>query len=165
MDKPRNRNWIWYFVVLVVLGVAAAAIPLFYNQYQQLTLPVLQAARERWEQQGPKNYIMEYFKEGNSDGFFVVTVRDGKAVSVIAKSKPDDPGRPLEARQLGHYDMFGIMDDIERFLEMDAQPGAPAVFNQATFAENGQLLRYRRRVPATNFSQRITVQRLEVLPD
>lgn len=165
MDKPRNRKWIWFFVIVAALGVVAAAIPLVYNLRQQLTLPMLQAARARWQQSGPKNYVLEYSKHGNASGLFVVTVRDGKAVSAISKSTADDPGRPLEPRQLGHYDMLGILEDIERFLEMDAQPGAAAAYNHAVFAEDGQLLRYVRYVGADGFRLEIRVQKLEALPD
>jgi hypothetical protein len=163
-EQPKNRNWIWFFVVMAVLAVIAAAIPLIYNLRQQLTLAELQAARERWQQNGPKSYVMEYSKHGSATGSFVVTVRAGQVESVIMKTSPEDVGRPIEKRQYGYHDILGIMEDIERFLEMDAQPGAPRAFNRAGFdPQTGQLRHYTRSVSATGQSLQILVTRLEPL--
>jgi len=65
MAEPKNRGWIWFFVVLTLLGVAAVGINLAYNLREQITPEQVQAARQLWEEKGPKNYDLVYTKEGS----------------------------------------------------------------------------------------------------
>jgi hypothetical protein len=161
VNPPGNRSWIWYFVVLAVLGVIAAAIPLVYNLRQQLKPADLQAAQELWKAKGPASYVLEYSKHGSVNNLFIVTVRNGRVESVIMKASADDPGRPLEERFFIYHSMLGLFGDIERFLEVDAKPNAPRAFNRALFDPNdGHLRHYVRSAP----DQRLEIRVLRLTP-
>ncbi|HEX4590156.1 MAG TPA: hypothetical protein VH120_09535, partial [Gemmataceae bacterium] len=51
-----NRNWIWFFVALVVLGAAAVSINWAYNAKRQLTMEELQKNEDLWDKAGPADY-------------------------------------------------------------------------------------------------------------
>ena len=53
---PRNRNWVWFFAAVAVLGAIAVAIPWAYNARQQLTRQQLDAAADLWDKHGPADY-------------------------------------------------------------------------------------------------------------
>ena len=56
MTEPRkNRGWVWFFVVLAVLAVAAVVGNWSYNLSQQLTPDQLRAAEELWKKNGPRD--------------------------------------------------------------------------------------------------------------
>src|SRR5215471_15167439 len=144
MSKPRNRNWIWFFVVLTILGIASITISWVYNVKQQLTPEELARNRELWEKQRPRDYVFEYVKKlGDAEETYVVTVSGGKVQSVVMKPKGGTEEVPLRADQYGSYDMAGQFDQIERFLELDREPGARRGFNRARFdPQDGHLLSY-----------------------
>lgn len=84
-------------------------------------------------------------------GTYRVQVRKGKVVAATLD------GRPLEPRLYPTCDMNALFDDIERFLDLDAQPGSPRAYNVATFdVHDGHLLRYIRSVSATG--QRLDIR-------
>jgi hypothetical protein len=160
----RNRNWLWFFLVLAVLAAIAIAIPIFYEPLEPLTLERLREARAVWEQRRPSNYRLEYSKQGKASGTFVITVRGSKVVSATMQTGDETP-QELRKDQFDTYDMTGLLYDIERFLQMDAQPNAPKASNRGRFApEDGHLLRYVRSVPAEKFQLGIRVKQLKVLP-
>lgn len=160
-SKPRSRNWIWFFLVLGALGIAAVGINAVYNFRQQLTLEELTRSRTLWEKNGPRDYVMEYTKQvGGQTDTFVVTVRNGDTVLV------EGPLVIAEGRSkkdiYSHYGMDAIFDDIERFLKIDAQPNSPRAFNRATFdPADGRLLDFVRSVSATRHRVHIAVKRFE----
>lgn len=152
--KPKaarpNRNWVWFFVVLVVLAVLAIGVELWFNLRQQLHRPDLEAARMLWNQKGPRDYDLEYTKRGSASGTFVVRVRGGRVASATMD------GQPMEPRLYPYADMGGLFDDVERFLEMDSAPGSPRSFTKAQFDPvDGHLMYYVRSVMASR--QRIEI--------
>ncbi len=65
MNAPRrNRGWIWYFVILGVLTVAAVGVLVTFNVQQQLKPEQVEAARRLWEAKGPPDYDMTYTQKG-----------------------------------------------------------------------------------------------------
>jgi hypothetical protein len=82
-----------------------------------------------------------------------VKVRGSKVVEVLDNNQPLDEGR------LVYHSMPRLMDDIERFLDLDSGKDKPRTFVRAFFnAKTGALQRYVRRVMGTQ-------QRLEIVVD
>ena len=142
MDSKR-RTWVWFFVVLGILAVAAVVIPLFVVPMVQLktvTIADIAAARKLWEQKGPRDYDMTLRKRGSVTGTFEVQVRSGQVVAVTMD------GQPLPARQYADYSMPAVIDDLERFVELAASPSAGPVLLRARFdPQDGHLIRYVRK--------------------
>jgi hypothetical protein len=168
MNETRpNRGWIWFFVVMIVLAVAAAAITWTANVRQQLTPEQLADAQKRWADKGPTDYdlwIEKRVSSANSDAeqppeIIEAKIRRGKVLSATLD------GRPMEPRLLRDYDMpawFGFVDD---FLRRDTAEGAPRTFRTAVFSpETGALLHFTRRVSGTRERQEITIRITPPLP-
>jgi hypothetical protein len=173
LDQARipNRRWIWYFVVVGCLTVLATTILVVYNLGQQLKPEQLEAARNLWEAKRPADYVLTYTKLGSATGTFVVTVRKGKVVSanmlqkVIKDGKAELVEEQLEPRLYRSYDMDGLFNDIERFLDLAAKKDSPRTYLVATFdPRNGQLLRFVRRVMGTSERIEIDVQPIQPPP-
>jgi hypothetical protein len=139
----KGKRWLWFFVTLALLAATAVTTLIWFNLSQQLTREKLAEARAKWLQRRPSDYDLEYVKRGSATGTFVVQVRGGKVVSASMD------GRPLEPRLYSSCNMLTLFDDIERFLDLDAQSGTRA-FTVATFdPQDGHLGYYRRSVMGT----------------
>ncbi len=81
---PRRRgNWIAFFVVLTLLGLGAAIGPVLFNLRQQLRLDQVEAAHERWRENAPRSYDLEYtikYDRGPMPERYLVLVREGRMV-------------------------------------------------------------------------------------
>jgi hypothetical protein len=156
----KNRNWIWFFASLVVLGTAAVAINWAYNARRQLTMEQLTAAEDLWDKAGPADYDLVVEKSFQSKAEdtpethrIEVRVRKGK---VLAAS--DEQGE-LPRRVWKEYDMPGWFGFVERFLQMDTSQGAPRTFRAAEFdPRTGQLLHFTRSVSTTRERQEVTLR-------
>jgi hypothetical protein len=129
----KNHGWIWFFVVVFGLGVAAVGSLIVYNLSQQLKLEQLQEARRLWKEKGWRSYQLTYtIKRGieASKDSYVVRVRNGKVVSSSVN------GIPEEKRLFGARGMEALLDDIERFFDLDAKPGQRRTFTRAIFDKN-----------------------------
>src|SRR4051794_17167470 len=152
-----NRNWVWFFVVLALLGAAAVGINWAYNARQQLTPEQLRAAEDRWDKHGPADYdlvIEKTFQSSASDN----PTTDRIEVRVRNKSVVEASmnGRPLERRLWGEYDVPGWFGFVERFLQIDTAPSAPRTFRSAVFdPATGQLQHFRRSVSGTHERQEL----------
>jgi hypothetical protein len=161
MPPPQQSyRWVWYFVVLGVLTIAACTILVWYNLRQQLKKEDLQAARVLWKKNRPSNYDLTYSKRGSASGNFFVKVRNGKVVDVTLDGREiTQNDKPLDPSRYSRYDMDALMDDIETFLEEDAEPGRPRTYTVATFdPADGHLIRYVRRVMGASERIEINVQ-------
>jgi hypothetical protein len=168
--KP-NRRWIWYFVVVGCLTVLATTILVVFNRAQQLTPEQLEAARKLWDEKRPADYLLTYTKLGSATGTFIVTVRKGKVVAVVMRQNVTKDGQVqvleqrLEPRLYRDYDMDGLFNDIEVFLDRAAKKDSPRTFLRATFdARNGQLLWFVRSVMSTGERIEIRVQPVQPPP-
>ncbi|MCI0456826.1 MAG: DUF6174 domain-containing protein [Gemmataceae bacterium] len=158
----RNRGWLWYFLVVVVLAVGAAVTLVVYNLGQQLTPEKLEAAHQLWEQKGPKDYEFRYTVRAGGEqevvNRYAVVVRGGKVRSVTLNEQIQ-----LPANKLAHHSMDRLFDDIERFLILDRQEKR-RVFQVAMFdPKDGHLIRFVRRVTATSERQEIKVEQFRAL--
>ena len=161
MSPPKQSyRWVWYFVVLGVLTVSACTILVWYNLRQQLKKEDLQTARALWKQNRPSDYDLTYTKRGSASGTFFVKVRNGKVVDVTLDGREiTQNDKPLDPSRYPRYDMTALMDDIETFLEEDAEPGRPRTYTVATFdPTDGHLIRYVRRVMGSSERIEINVQ-------
>lgn len=167
----KNLGWLWYFLLLAVLTVAAVAILVVYNLNQQLTPEQLEMARAHWEKNKPASYKMAYSirinAEPNEDKY-VVEVQNGKAVKAYVNGKPEVKER------LHYYGMEQLFRYVGRFQDIDArkkaeheknpQPGQrlSSVYCRAIFDEKTGALRwYVRRVMGTRDRVEVTVDKLE----
>jgi hypothetical protein len=156
----RNRGWIWFFVILGCLTVAAIVVQVWFNVQQQLTPELLAAARQKWTEHGPRDYDLEYqFKKIDSTDTYQVQFRGGKVILSIENGQ-------LEPERLFHYrDMRALFTFIEEFLDQDRQPGRPRTYVTASFdAKDGHLLHYARSVMGVMSKrerQEITVLKLQ----
>jgi hypothetical protein len=140
-SKRRNRNWVWVFLVLALLGIGAVTINWAVNSAYYVAEPLtperLRAARELWRNNRPRDYNLKIVKSAtysSSDGTdgtivdkFELQVRDGKITSFLVNGKDPEPliapngQRNLdeERRQRENYDISGLFDAIEEFMERD----------------------------------------------
>jgi hypothetical protein len=160
----KNRKWILIFVVLAVLGTLAVGINWAFNVSQLLTPEQLTAARALWERQRPADYDLKIIVTkipASSDGnarpivdTHVVKVRAGKVVGYTINGRDPEPildpqgNRNLtaEREQRENYDMAGLFDAIEDFLEKDQREGRRP-FARAHFdKKDGHLISYTRQI-------------------
>ncbi len=160
--SAKNRNWLWYFLVLAVLTIIATATLATYNIRQQLKSEQLDAAIAIWRAKGPADYVLVYNakkteQSGEMNDHYVVKVKGGKAYEVLVN------GLPLpEERQLAYYGMHRLLQDIERFMELDAEKDRPKTYTRGVFnGKNGALAWYVRRVMGSRQRLEITVESLE----
>src|SRR5262245_40533649 len=89
---PR-RNWVWFFLVLVLLGGTALTIEVWYNLSQQLTAAKLEAARATWQQNGPADYDFTWTvtRQTRVPADVLVTFRNGRVAEVLVESSDWSP--------------------------------------------------------------------------
>lgn len=90
--RKNQRAWRWaaYFLILAVLVGIAITLPILYNLNQQLRPDQLDAARERWRSQGPRDYDLtfsiQYDREPLAERH-VVLVREGRVVMACCEGE------------------------------------------------------------------------------
>ena len=165
--QPKNRNWIWLFVVLFTLAALAVGINLTYNLRQQLTLEQITKAKATWERFGLEDYDLIVHKDvtvaGSEHG-----INDVLKVQVRKRMVTEFQfnGKLHEDRRLwSQYDMAGWFEWIERNAEMDAQPKAPQAFCVGFFdLDDGHIIKYIRSVRATGDHQELKIELKKVAP-
>jgi hypothetical protein len=156
---PRNRNWIWFFVVLGVLSVAAIGL-LRYARWRfgqlQLTPERLEQARRLWEEKGPKDYELVYRKQiqDREPEQVVVRVERGRPTSVSLN------GRELPADKRTYYTMEGIFNDLWDFQKIDEKAKGKATTWVQFDAEDGHVSRYGHRNAEGHGAVEVTVEGL-----
>src|SRR5216683_8094352 len=154
----KNRKWILVFVVLAVLGVSAVGINWAYNAGQILTQEQLTAARALWERQHPAQYDLKIIVTkipASADGTrrtivdtHVVKVRNNQIIAYTINGRTPEPifdaqekrNLVAEREQRENYDMPGLFDAMEDFLEKDEREGRKP-FTRARFdTKDGHLI-------------------------
>src|SRR5437016_2156392 len=104
MAEPPKKNlgWLWYFIIVAVLTVAATGGLIWYNLRQQLTPEKLEAARQLWQAKGPRDYDLDYTVRGKMDTDFRVKVRGRKVVF----AEPDNHSLEEKQRYYGMPKLF-----------------------------------------------------------
>jgi hypothetical protein len=151
----RNRRWVWFFVILAVLGAGAILINLIYNVLQQLRPQQLAAARELWNEKAPADYDLDYVVKdedtiGGTEPIHLeverisVQVRGGRVESATRN------GTALPASEWNRYGVGPLFILIEGYLGKDGQPGEPRTYAHALFdKKDGHPIHYVRRVMGT----------------
>jgi hypothetical protein len=135
---PRSKRWLWFFGLLALLGAVAVVLPLVYNLRMQLTPAQLAEAEERWRQNGPADYDLDFTERLNDDAEgdkLLVRVRGGEVVAVLREGEPLSAKElPVPERQL--YSVPGLFRQIEKRLQEDRASGrrnyATAYFEKKT---------------------------------
>jgi hypothetical protein len=155
----RNRRWLWFFVAVFVLTVAAIVILVRFNLALQLKPETLEAAWNRWKEKGPASYVLVYTKDlpGQDTETYEVRVEHGRTVFAALN------GRPMEARLFPRYGMNALFDDLDAFLKLARKPGAPRTYLVASFdPADGHVERYIRSVTGRREGFEINVRRERV---
>lgn len=158
MPPKNDHGWIWYFLILVVLTLAATIGVASYNLLQQLKPEQLEAARQQWKDSGLSDYSLGYTIKNKDEKIveYLVQVKGGKVVEAYFNGLAETPDR------LHYYGMDRLFDYIEKFQHFDAQKGQPRVYVRAYFDERtGAVLKYIRRVMGSRERVEITVEKLE----
>jgi hypothetical protein len=157
----RPRQWLWFFFFLATVPVALLGIEIWFNVQQQLTPEKLAEARARWEQNGPRDYVMEYEikREYNPEpgtrapDKYTVRVRDGKVELVTGAD-----GRPPKPGEFEYGTMDDLFDRVARQLEADRAAGGKRPFVTATFDRRDRhIAHYVHSVSATRERLEVTV--------
>ena len=115
-----KRSWTIPLVILATLMLMCSGVGIWLlrGDLPEVTQQDLDAAMERWEQQGPENYDITVELGGDSPGIFEVQVRDGKV-----QSPPSRNGTPVESRSAREtWSVQGQFETISRELELAADP-------------------------------------------
>jgi hypothetical protein len=105
----RRRPWVLFFVVLFLLAVAAVALEISFNLWQQLTPARLQQARTLWQEKGPASYNLQY----------TVTSQTRMGNRLTARVKGGDVtalevnGEPLDPELFPFHDVPGLLAEWE----------------------------------------------------
>jgi hypothetical protein len=164
----KNRNWIWYFLVLILLCAAAISTMIIYNLSQQLTPEQLAEAKAKWEEVGPRDYELRYTKKigtsPTSDRYYV-KVTGGFVEEANMLDSSTGLEIPIAPEKYEHLSMKALFRDITRFMEIDHEPKAPRSFTRAIFhPKDGHLQWYVRRVMGTQQRVEIVVEKFRALP-
>jgi hypothetical protein len=164
--KP-NRSWVWFFVLLAAAGAGAVAAPLVYNLRQQLRPEQLEAARARWQENGPADYDLAWEVKqdtGTRRDEYLVVVRDRKVWMVkanrevwLARELATPLGGAVGAtlgaaaaerppqRELTGYTVEAMFREMEDDLNKNAAGGRKG-FTAASFdSRDGHPVRYTHR--------------------
>jgi hypothetical protein len=131
--------------LLLVIGVL-----MFRESVPPLTAAEYQAAVERWQLKGPKNYNCDIEVYGNRPSTIHVEVRAGEVARMTR-----DGVEPRQRRTWDYWSVDGQLETIGEELEMAADPKhafggggtAPPILNARFHPELGYPEVYRRIVP------------------
>jgi hypothetical protein len=131
----RSRRWIAFFVVLGVLSAFAIIVPLVYNLQRQLRPDQLAEAQQRWRENAPANYDLEYLlKTTNGDleeeSAYLVQIRGGQVVCVVRNREVVYLDASLacvaglgvlalSSEEPGQFGVAAVLDEIEAKLDYD----------------------------------------------
>jgi hypothetical protein len=145
------RTFVWYFLVLALLGAAAVVIPIVYNLNQLLTPEKLAEAEALWERNGPASYDLRLIDRSGSDergDVYEVRVRQGEVVGLSVNGQAQAVAK-LSAEQRRGWTVPGLFDRMRAQLAEEEQ-GKRRNFATASFDKGlGYPNRYVRRVRGT----------------
>lgn len=121
--RPRRRYPWRRFVAGAAIGAAAALAALAAVKLYQmrgttprLTPEAFSAARQRWQDFGPRDYRLTVVQTGVRTGTIEVVVRDGEVTSMTI-----DGVAPAQKRTWYYWSAPGMLDVVERDLEAAAE--------------------------------------------
>lgn len=163
-SRRRNKNWLWVFLTLGLLGLLAIGINWAWNTTQPLTPERLREARALWKEKRPPDYDLRIARTvmyESSDGSrgtmvdkYTVQVRGGKVVGFQINGKDPEPllnrdGRrngAEEGRQKLNYDIDGWFDAIEEFIAIDRRENRKSFLRARFSKDDGHLMLFSRQI-------------------
>ena len=117
--RPRLKVLAWGVVLGAMLAIGAIVVLLLLarDPTPRLTTAALQAAKNRWEANGPESYDVDVVTSGAQVGHYHVEVRNGLPTAVARE------GRPPPRRVWDVWTVPGMFDTLDRELE-NAEQGA-----------------------------------------
>lgn len=160
-----SHRWVWFFIVLIVLGAVALTVPFIYNLRAQLTPEQLADARALWAKNGPADYDLIYQERIDSGPVetFRIEVRGGKVLDVFRREGSEETKlakgelSPAQRQAYGVPELFGR---IERYLDEDRAASRRNYVTAAFDSKDGHPVRYVRRVVGTQKRLECVVQLL-----
>jgi len=164
LPRRRNRNWIWVFAALGLMGATALGVNWAYNAGQPLTDDEFRAARQRWGANRPADYDLKitraasYASSDGTGGTTVdkidVSVRGGKVTGFLLNGREPEPLLTLdgrrnideERRQRESYDIDGLFAAIEEFIEMDRRENRRTFMRARFDKKDGHVTMFTRQV-------------------
>jgi hypothetical protein len=159
-----SRKWIWFFVALAILGVAAVSINWVWNAGEPLTPERLRTARELWQKNRPADYdlkidVTKQYQSADGTGGTIVDkielhVRGGKITEFLVRGKEPEPllnrddsrNEQAERARRESYDMAGLFDSIEEFMDKDRRDGRTSFIRARFDKTDGHVVRFSRQV-------------------
>jgi hypothetical protein len=168
-----------FFALLTMLAIAAIAVPIVYNLSLQLDPEDVRVARQRWQEHGPSDYVLEYLVKHDRDprgDEYWVKVRNGQVVSVFRNGAPlllDNAAglflgfgsRTLPEGDYSAYGVDGLFDEIERLVHEGIGGEGKRDYATATFDKvDGHPVRFIFRVARsdTRLEWQVKLRRLEL---
>ncbi len=151
----------WFFLFLAVVPVTLLGIEIWFNIHQQLTPEKLAEARTRWQENGPRDYLLEYEikREYNPEpgtrapDKYTVLIRNGKVERVTGAD-----GRPPKSGEFEFSTMDDLFERIARQLRTDEETGGKRPFVTATFdRRDGHIAHYVHSISTTRERLEVTV--------
>jgi hypothetical protein len=151
-----------------------------YNLSLQLGPEDVQAARQRWQEHGPSDYVLEYLVKHGRDpraNEYWVKVRNNQVVSVFRNGEPlllDNPaglflGSGSSTLPEGDYSAYGVdglLAEIERLVNKGIDSEGKRNYATATFDKvDGHPIRFIFRVARsdTRLEWQVKLRSLEVV--
>lgn len=168
-----------FFALLTLLALTAIAVPIVYNLSLQLDADDVKAARQRWQEHGPSDYVLEYLVKRDRDprgDEYWVKVRNGQVVSVFRNGEPlllENPvglflgfgSRTLPEGDYSAYGVDGLLDEIERLVTEGIESEGKRNYATSTFDKvDGHPIRFIFRVARSNIrlEWQVKLRRLEL---
>ena len=132
-------------IAVGIVALAAVLFSIFRGTTLRLTPQDFDAARERWRQQGPRDYDLTIAQTGARAGTIEVEVRDGEVTAMTV-----DGTTPSQRRTWYYWSVPGMFDVLERDLEaaeaeqlllradFDPATGYPRRYERAMFRTRQQ---------------------------
>jgi hypothetical protein len=180
----RSRLWIVFFIALAVMAAFAMAVPIIYNLSIQLRPEQLAEARQRWQENAPANYDLEYLvRSMNGDqeeeSTYLVQVRSGQVVLVVYNRDVVylDPSLAsvaglgalaLSSENPRQFGVSALFDEIEATQRQDASSGRRNFATAQFDPKDGHPFHYVHRVAGTKerveWNVKLTLRDGSVLP-
>lgn len=122
---PRSRL---FFLTLAIAGACAVTIPWIYNSSILLKPQQIREASEKWKQQGPASYKLEFLETSQQPDYrkdMVVHVVMGKVETVLENARFTEPNQS--------FTVDSILSRMQQLIEKETQQGG-SFFATASFS-------------------------------
>jgi hypothetical protein len=148
----------WFFVIVILLAVAATAFLWWFNVQIQLTPEEFARQRAIWAEERPDDYYLEYLRveDDESTGkFYRVSVHAGKVsaaqeydvqIRERREINPPGEGKHLSLEEAQKHSLDALFQLADQLLAEDAVSGRRVYVRGRFHAGNGAMLDFVHRV-------------------